>query len=155
MEEVTRMKQGENYFGLNHFILWCKNWYALTPNFHKRYIENSEEHLFETLKRVLYLDDYSVYDKSDIINILLNNLERYNEWAIKNKKKYLSASQIIRNINHNMNISYNELSYFECVVYAIREFLISNNSSKLKFIIIPHVLYFCFWVYPYPDCSVC
>lgn len=131
MEEITKIKQGENYFGLNHFILWCKGWYVLNPRLTEQYKDDDEKCLIETLKRVLYLDYYNIYDKNDIMNILLNNLEKYNEWAIKNNEKYLSASQLIRNINHNTNVSFKELSYFECVVYAIRDFFAYDNLTEL------------------------
>ena len=124
MEEVTKSIQEENHFGLNNFVLWCKGWYRLTDSVAQN-IKDEEERVFETLKRVLFLDDYYFADnKKNILLILANNLERYNKWAFENNYKTLSATDLIHGIQDKMDCSYTEetMSYFMCVILVLKEF---------------------------------
>ena len=49
---------------LNHFILYCKGWY------------NRTENIFEDLKKILVLDDYTPFSNNDVLSIIINQYER-------------------------------------------------------------------------------
>lgn len=108
---------------LKHFILWSKNWYELSTKIDP--ITNYDRYLFETLKRVLYLDGYEyITTKADIINILINFVDEYNEWALKNNSRQLQASKLGRNMFDMAyySISDTNPSYFFVFVMALRNF---------------------------------
>lgn len=58
------MKIKENrIFTLSHVCLYAKGWYVKTND------------IFEDLKKFLQLDDYSPFDKSDVLSILIHRYE--------------------------------------------------------------------------------
>lgn len=63
---------------LNHFTLWCKNWYKTTED---------KEDIFVSARRALYMDGY-VFCKSDadVLSIVTVFLDDYNDWLIKHGK---------------------------------------------------------------------
>lgn len=59
-------------FPLNNFALYCKGWYS--P------VHNSTNQV-EFVSQILYLDGYCFAKNiSDILNILLSEIDRYNRW---------------------------------------------------------------------------
>lgn len=122
-ENKVTFNQKENHFSLNHFVLWTKGWYHLTPKIAEKY-NDDEEYLFEVLKRVLALDGYEyVKTKSDIIKLIAANLERYNEWAIKHNQKYLSAATLAFQLDDKMTYYYGEpKSHFFAMIMVFKTF---------------------------------
>lgn len=113
-------------FPLNHFALWTKGWY------HKVHNDSTDENtkLFEELKSVLELDDYSTkyMDIHDICRIVLNAFEDYNLWRMKENMNYMRLSQFIGNIRRYKEWGYNE---DESIIMVVRSFIQGIINSEI------------------------
>lgn len=56
----------QNIFRLSNVVLYAKGWYKKTDD------------VWEDLKQILVLDDYTPFTKGDIYSIILNAFENYN-----------------------------------------------------------------------------
>lgn len=57
-------------FNLSNLVLYSKGWYKTSDN------------VWEDLKEILKLDDYTPFTNNDVYSILLNNVQKYNfRWA--------------------------------------------------------------------------
>ena len=98
---------------INHFILWCKHWYIPT---------NADMPLIEQCKRILKLDEYvCVKNVCDVLCILTNFIDDYNEYLISIGKHPFTHLRLIDSINKNMYIY--KMDYADAVIYAYRDFL--------------------------------
>lgn len=55
----------QNIFRLSNLVLYAKGWYKITDD------------IWEDLKQILVLDDYTPFTKEDIYSIILNSFENY------------------------------------------------------------------------------
>lgn len=55
----------QNIFRLSNVVLYAKGWYKMTDN------------VWEDLKQILELDDYTPFTKGDVYSIILNAFENY------------------------------------------------------------------------------
>ena len=116
----------QEIFPLSHFVLWCKGWYKPV---------DSLEPIEVTLSRVLKLDGRSfVKSLKDVLIIVLNELEPYNEWLSKNNRNPLKLTTI-----------YHEASQYEvgkafqgegctaegAVIYAIKNFFMGKGGNDI------------------------
>lgn len=124
MEQV--LDQSKSHFRLNNFVLWTKGWYKLkeTNNIDDR------TKLFKTLKKVLALDDFLfINSEEDIVHILSNNIRYYNEWAQANNQQTLEVDCFMTEVFARMRLY--DISYFEAMVYYIREFFAWRSKINL------------------------
>lgn len=129
---------------LNNFILWCKNWYVLTPKVEKLANNDTDKYLLETMKRVLYLDDYQfVSSQNEVVQILLNHLDDYNRWAHENNGRVFKSAELARSIwekitNYNLLDNEPKLSYFAALIFAMREFFGWKVDTDKLVLVSPH-----------------
>ena len=113
---------------LNNFILWCKNWYVLTPKEEKQIGKyDIDQYFLGLMKKVLYLDDYHfVSNQNDVVQILLNHLDDYNKWAQENNGRVLKSAELGKSIWEHITqyslLEKSKLSYFSALIFAMREF---------------------------------
>ena len=106
---------------LNHFILWCKNWYEPLDR---------NEDLFTTAKKALYLDDYcQVQNNSDVLNIALSYIDDMVECGKFDRKSSLRMLVWHQDIQKNRH--YFNMSYEEALLINIRNFL-AFDAEKLN-----------------------
>lgn len=113
-------------FPLNHFVLWCKGWYKPVDS-----LEPTEV----TLSRVLKLDGYSfVRDLRDVLIIVLNELETYNEWLSKNNRCPLKLTTICYEASRyeaRKAFQGKGCSAEEAVIYAIKYFFMEKGGNDI------------------------
>ena len=113
------MSKGNVTKKINHFILFCKGWYKPV---------NEEEELFETVRKVLYLDDYvCIRNMSDVVSILMSRIEEYNSCLLdEGNRNFFSVRKLydfyksVERIQQYYKDS--TLTFDEKVVLAICEF---------------------------------
>lgn len=110
---------------LNHFILWCKNWYPTI---------NDSEDIFESALKILKLDGYDCATKKHVIPIALNFIDDLmdNFPNIKNKS-FLRLSVWNNEIQRMMTML--DVDYQTALLYTIKhffEFEITSQDVKLK-----------------------
>ena len=105
---------------LNHFILWCKNWYEPI---------DKNENVFDTLKRVLKLDGYEfVQTRGNVLHIVLNYMDELRDSGVINTShSYLRFAVWHDNIAKNM--TYFNNNYEEALIYTIRNFFAFEITS--------------------------
>lgn len=87
---------------LNHFTLWCKNWYKSTAD---------KEDLFVSARRALFLDGYEFCKTdADTLCIISVFLDDYNDWLMRNSK---NPHTVIRLHNFIMEIE-TYMNRYEC-----------------------------------------
>lgn len=124
MEQI--LDQSKSYFCLNNFVLWTKGWYKLKEN---NNIDDRTK-LFETLKKVLALDGFHfINSEEDIVHILSNNIGYYNKWAQANNQKTLEVDSFMSEVFANIKIY--DVSYFEAMIYCIRQFFAWYSKINL------------------------
>lgn len=120
------MDYSKETFPLNHFALWCKGWYRPTDLL---------EPIEITLSRVLKLDGYIlVRSLKDVLIIVLNELEQYNEWLSKNNRYHLKLTTICYEASR-----YEARKAFqgkgctaeEAVIYAIKNFFMEKGGNDI------------------------
>lgn len=113
-------------FPLNHFVLWCKGWYKPV---------DSLEPIEVTLSRVLKLDGYSlIRDLKDVLIIVLNELESYNEWLSKNNRYPLKLATIYYEASQyevRKAFQGKKCTAEEAVIYAIKNFFMEKCSNDI------------------------
>lgn len=76
------MNYNESVFPLNHFALYCKGWYEPV---------DKSMFLSQFILKVLDLDGYSFAKSiSDALNIILSEMDRYNDWLRAHDKPTLN-----------------------------------------------------------------
>lgn len=108
------MDYRKELFPLNHFLLWCKGWYTMPKT-----KEDVNEDLFEVLKSVLALDNYSTHYMTlkDFTDIILNCFEKYNLWCFSEKLNYVRMTQFFDTVNRYESYSYNRNA---AIIMAVR-----------------------------------
>lgn len=110
---------------INHFVLWCKGWYQPV---------DEKENTFHTLKKVLYLDDFCfVKSWGDIISIILNKFDMYNEWHTKEKGyPFMTYFQFYNEIqNIDMYYPDNNFTDSEKIIRVIRDKFRYTSFSRI------------------------
>lgn len=119
----------EEKFPLNHFALWTKGWYE------KVHFSSDDQNtrLFEELKSVLALDDYSTnyMDIMDIARIIMNSFENYNKWCQDNNTYYMRLTEFLDNVKRYESYGY---GYFESIIMTIRSFIQGSEKRYMKLV---------------------
>lgn len=116
-------------FPLGHVTLYAKGWY------------NKSDDVFEDLKKILILDDYTPFSNNDVLSILINN---YNKYFNINLLEFLSdlhkencwkISYCAENYDYYTAIIYkilSDLRFIEAQSFkkAIPKYSIQNPRSK-------------------------
>lgn len=112
---------------LNHFILWCKNWYQSYDN---------NEDIFDSALKSLKLDGYEFATKKDVIPIILNFLDELQDKipSIKNKN-YLRLFSWHNEIQRLMNVY--GFDYQHSLLFTIKNFFCFGISRKDLLLIPP------------------
>lgn len=69
----------EQKFKLTHVVLYAKGWYKRTDN------------IWDDLKKILELDDYSPFTNNDVYNIIVNSVQNSNIYRWTELKEVLSG----------------------------------------------------------------
>lgn len=111
-------------FPLNHFALWTKSWYEKV---HKSKDQNTA--LFEELKSILALDDYSTsyMNIADMASIIIGVFDTYNKWLGEtNNSNYLTIRNFINSCEEYKRYGY---GLYESMIMVIRQ-QIQNADAK-------------------------
>lgn len=102
-----------NKFNLTNVVLYAKGWYKKTDD------------IWNDLKQILILDDYTPFTKNDVYQIILNNVEKING------QRWTSTSALLNGIHPDncWKINYNETTN-----YKLEEAVIHYVISNLRFI---------------------
>ena len=106
---------------INHFILWCKNWYHPI---------NKDEGIFETARRALYLDGYTQLSKPvQVLSIVFNALDdMIDKGWIDGRRSELRMAVFNSEIRNNMNL-YN-VDYNTATLHTLRHFFAWGLSKS-------------------------
>lgn len=117
------MDYSKEQFPLNHFALYCKGWYE--P------LDKSED-LFEFVSKILYMDGYRfAKTKTDVLNILLAEMDRYNSWMIENKNHYLKFQSFYIQKEQYKQWPYN-LNDDVATLKVIISFISQRSKSEIR-----------------------
>lgn len=121
------MNYFEENFPLNHFALWAKGWYE------KVHFSSDDQNtrLFEELKSVLALDDYSTnyMNIRDIARIIMASFEDYNRWCQDNRLYYMRLTELLDSIKRYESYGY---GYFESIIMTIGGFIQGCDKRYMK-----------------------
>ena len=110
-------------FPLSHVVLYAKGWYERTND------------LYEDLKKMLHLDDYLSSNKRDIMNVILLEFRRYNDWRKENKLHYYEWEDIILMSFDRSNGTFKKMDYDKALLKEILQCFASFNQFVLP---VPH-----------------
>lgn len=106
---------------INHFILWCKNWYEPV---------NKEMSILEQCKQILKLDEY-LYVKTygDVIHIITSFIDDYNEYLISINKKPFRHERIISEIHKHMQLY--DMNFYDATILVYKEILAFDIKASM------------------------
>ena len=112
---------------LSHTVLYAKGWYK------------ASEDIFEDLKKILELDDYTPFTKADIFNILLSSAERFEHQAfdlremiigVHPKECWKVGYHTVDSFCKRNNEVYPQYNYETAIVYYILSILRNLETEK-------------------------
>lgn len=104
---------------LNHFILWCKNWYVPV---------NKDMNVFDQAKAALYLDGYQfIQNRYDIMNIILGFMDDLTESKILGDQPF-RLQLFYHDTQHNKH--WYDMPSDEAFLWAIRNYFAFSIESK-------------------------
>lgn len=104
---------------LNHFILWCKNWYDPI---------DKNMNVFDQVKAALYLDGYQfIENRHDVMNIILGFMDDLTESKILGERPF-SMQRFYQDTQHNKH--WYKMSDDEAFLWAIRNYFAFSIGSK-------------------------
>lgn len=116
-------------FPLNNFVLWSKGWYE------KVHFSSEDQNirLFEELKSVLALDNYSTdyMNISDFARVIMNSFENYNKWCQDNNLHYMRLTEFLDTIKKYESWGY---GYFESIIMTVRSFIQGSEKRYIKLV---------------------
>lgn len=114
------MENNKFTFNLKHFLLMSKGWYVCS--------DNNRDNL-TLYKRILKLDGYPfVFSIEDVVTIVLQQFEEFNNWSKDNRKHYVSLFDFYLRVRDFQKM-YNFKSMDESVIqYVMSQF--SNIEAK-------------------------
>lgn len=114
-------------FPLNNFALWSKGWYE------KVHFSSEDQNirLFEELKSVLALDDYSTnyMNIKDFARVIMDSFENYNKWCQDNNLYYMRLTEFLDTIKEYESYGY---GYFESIIMTVRNFIQCSSGRNIK-----------------------
>ena len=104
---------------LNHFILWCKNWYDPI---------DKNMSVFDQVKAALYLDGYQfIQNRHDIMNIILGFMDDMSQSKIVGDNPF-SLQRFYQDVQSNKH--WYQMSSDEAFLWAIRNYFAFSIGSK-------------------------
>lgn len=104
---------------LNHFILWCKNWYQPV---------NKDMNVFDQVKAALYIDGYQfIKNRHDIMNIILVFMDDITESKILGDRPF-SLQRFYHDTQSNKH--WYRMPSDEAFLWAIRNYFAFSIGSK-------------------------
>ena len=110
-------------FPLSHVVLYAKGWYGHT------------DYLYEDLKKMLHLDGYLSSCNYDIMNVVLIEFRKYNDWRKENKLHYYEWEDIILSAFRRSKGLFQDISYEKAL---LREILCDLAECSELILPIPH-----------------
>ena len=104
---------------LNHFILWCKNWYDPI---------DKNMNVFDQVKAALYLDGYHfIQNRHDVMNIILGFMDDLTESKILGDRPF-SLQRFYQDTQSNKH--WYQMPPDEAFLWAIRNYFAFSIGSK-------------------------
>jgi len=104
---------------LNHFILWCKNWYDPI---------DKNMNVFDQVKAVLYIDGYQfIQNRHDVMNIILGFMDDLTESKILGDRPF-SFQRFYHDVQSNKH--WYKMPSDEAFLWAIRNYFAFSIGCK-------------------------
>lgn len=119
------MDYSKNTFPLNHFALYCKGWYEPV---------NKSMDYIQFISKILDMDGYCfVKNISSILNIVLSEIDRYNNWLRENNKPTLELQWLYNRAKMDQLLY--DYDFERALLSVIKTFIM--DRSKEEIVLIP------------------